>query len=243
MCGRYTLAAPDPAQLRARFGLPESLEIRPRYNVAPGDDILAITTDRAGVRRAETLRWGLVPPFLPEPPASGAMINARAETVADRPAFRGAFARYRCLIPADGFYEWARLWDEPNPGTRRAGTKQPFHITRADHQPFAFAGLWSVWHRGTPEEIRSAAIITTAANDTIAPVHDRMPVILEPGDEATWLEPDAPAPVLQQLLHGLGADAVSLRPVGRAVNQARYDGPECLADPPADEPAVQTALF
>jgi putative SOS response-associated peptidase YedK len=243
MCGRYTLAAPDPAQLRARFGLSEQVEIRPRYNVAPGDAILAITTDQQGTPRAEALRWGLVPPFLAEPPASGRMINARAESVADKPAFRGAFSRFRCLIPADGFYEWARRPGEPNPGTRRPGAKQPFHITRADRAPFAFAGLWSVWHRGTPEEIRSATIITTAANQTIAPLHDRMPVILEPGDEATWLEHATPAPILHQLLHGLGADEVALRPVGPAVNQARHDEPDCLADPPADSPVVQTALF
>jgi putative SOS response-associated peptidase YedK len=243
MCGRYTLAAPDPAQLRARFGLSEQVEIRPRFNVAPGDDILAITTDKAGAPRAESLRWGLVPPFMKEPPASGRMINARAESVADKPAFRGAFVRFRCLIPADGFYEWARLRDEPTPGASQTGTKQPFHITRADHRPFAFAGLWSVWHRGTPEEIRSATIITTAANDTIAPLHDRMPVILEPGDEAIWLEPGTPAPVLHQLLHGLGSDEVAVRAVGLAVNNARHDEPDCLADPPDRAPAPQTALF
>ncbi len=243
MCGRYTLAAPDPAQLRARFGLSEPVEIRPRYNVAPGDQILAITTDKHGAPRAEPLRWGLVPPFMKEPPASGAMINARAESVADKPAFRGAFTRFRCLIPADGFYEWARLWDEPNPGARRTRAKQPFHITRADHQPYAFAGLWSVWHRGTPEEIRSATIITTAANAKIAPLHDRMPVILEPGDEQAWLDHATPAPVLHQLLHGLSSEAMAVRPVGTAVNHARNDGPECLADPPAGEPAPQTALF
>ncbi len=243
MCGRYTLAAPDPAQLRARFGLGEQVEIRPRYNVAPGDAILAVTTDKQGAPRAEQLRWGLVPAFMKEPPASGAMINARAEGVADKPAFRGAFARFRCLIPADGFYEWGRLWDDPNTGARGAGAKQPFHITRADHQPFAFAGLWSVWHRGTPEEIRSATIITTAANATIAPLHGRMPVILEPGDEAAWLDHGTPAPLLHQLLGGLGPDAVTVRPVGRAVNNARYDGPDCLADPPPAAEPSQTALF
>ena len=229
MCGRYSLAAPDPAALRARFGLSTSVEISPRYNVAPGDAILAITTDRHGMPRSESLRWGLVPPFLSEPPRSGAMINARAETVADKPAFRGAFARLRCLILADGFYEWA--------------SGQPFHITRADHTPFAFAGLWSVWHRGTTEEIRSATIITTAANATIAPLHDRMPVILEPGDESAWLDPGTPAPLLHQLLAGLAPDEVAIRAVGPAVSNARYDGPDCLADPPVGAGAPQTTLF
>lgn len=243
MCGRYTLTAPDPAQLRARFGLSETLEIRPRYNVAPGDQILAVTTDRLGAARAESLRWGLVPAFLPEPPASGSMINARAESVADKPAFRGAFSRYRCLIPADGFYEWARPGDEPGSPAPRRSVKAAFHITRRDHEPFAFAGLWSVWHRGAPEEIRSATIITTAANATIAPLHDRMPVILEPGDEAAWLDRATPAPVLHELLAGLSADEVMTRRVGPAVNQARHDAPDCLADPPVLEEAPQTTLF
>ncbi len=235
MCGRYSLAVPDPAQLRARFGLGEPVELTPRYNIAPGDQILAVTTDQQGARRAERLRWGLVPPFLSEPPRSGAMINARAETVAEKPAFRGAFTRLRCLIPADGFYEWAPRPDRPR--------KQPFHITRADHAPFAFAGLWSVWHRGTPEEIRSATIITTAANPTIAPLHDRMPVILSPGEESAWLEAGTPAEVLHQLLAGLDGDAVTVRAVGPAVNQARYDGPDCLADPPVIDDVPQATLF
>jgi putative SOS response-associated peptidase YedK len=243
MCGRFTLAAPDPARLRARFGLSEAVELRPRFNITPGDQIIAVTADRTAVPRTEPLRWGLVPSFLAEPPASGAMINARAESVADKPAFRGSFSRCRCLIPADGFYEWARLGDEPGPGGPRATTKSPFHITRTDRQPFAFAGLWSVWHRGTPEEIRSATIITTAANATIAPLHERMPVILQAGDEAAWLDPATPAPVLQALLGGLSADQVAVRQVGPAVNQARHDGPDCLADPPAPVAGPQTTLF
>jgi putative SOS response-associated peptidase YedK len=242
MCGRYTLAAPDPAQLRARFGLGEAVQIRPRYNIAPGDQIVAVTTDASGAPRAEPLRWGLVPPFLTEPPPSGRLINARAESVAEKPAFRAAFSHLRCLIPADGFYEWARLGDEPTPG-RRSPAKSPFHITRTDHAPFAFAGLWSVWHRGSPEEIRSATIITTAANATTAPLHDRMPVILEPGEESAWLDPATPAPVLHALLSGLGADQISVRRVGPAVNQARHDAPDCLADPPAPEALAQATLF
>jgi putative SOS response-associated peptidase YedK len=241
VCGRYTLAAPNPAQLRARFGIRESLEIRPRFNVAPGDQILAITTDQQGHPRAEPLRWGLVPPFLKEPAPSGRMINARAESVAEKPAYRGAFARFRCLIPADGFYEWARPADEPTGGARPG--KRAFHITRADGAPFAFAGLWSVWHRGTPEEIRSATIITTAANAAVAPLHDRMPVILAPAEESDWLDAATPVPVLSGLLGGLSAEDTALRQVGPAVNNARYDGPDCLADPPADAPATQTALF
>jgi putative SOS response-associated peptidase YedK len=243
VCGRYTLAAPNPAQLRARFGIRESVDVRQRFNVAPGDQILAVTTDKEGMPRAEQLRWGLVPPFLKEPSPSGRMINARAESVADTPAYRGAFERFRCLIPADGFYEWGRLWDDPGTGARGNGPKRAFHITRADQQAFAFAGLWSVWHRGTPEEIRSATIITTAANEKIATLHDRMPAILQPGDEETWLDHGTPAALLHQLLGGLSAEQTALRPVGPAVNNARHDEPDCLADPPAADGEAQTALF
>ena len=235
MCGRYSLTAPNAFELRSRFGLSESVAIRPRYNVAPGDAILALTTDKHGTPRTAELRWGLVPPFIKEPGRGPMMINARAETVADKPAYRSAFERFRCLIPADGLYEWQR---DPS-----SSAKQAFHITRADGQPFAFAGLWSVWHRGEADELRSATIITTAANDAIAPLHDRMPAILSAGDEQAWLDHGTPAPILHQLLHGLTAQETSLRRVGPAVNNARYDGPECLADPPVAEPPSQSALF
>jgi putative SOS response-associated peptidase YedK len=231
VCGRYTLAAPSPAQVRARFPVGESLAIRPRFNVAPGDDVVAVTTDREGQPRGELLRWGFVPTWADTPNVGPKMINARAETVSERPAFRGAFERFRCLIVADGFYEWRRA---------ATGPKQAFHITRADHEPFAFAGLWSSWHRGQPEAIRSCTIITTAANPALAPLHDRMPVILSRDAEAAWLDPGTPAPVLFESLHGLPAEATAVEPVGPAVNDARYDGPECLAPPP---PANQPALF
>jgi putative SOS response-associated peptidase YedK len=160
------------------------------------------------------------------------MINARAETLSERSAYRGAFERFRCLIPADGFYEWQAV-----PGESR---KQPFHITRTDHELFAFAGLWSVWHRGEPEELRSCTIITTAANTAVARVHDRMPVILPRDAESVWLAHDAPLAALEELLGGLPSAEMGLRPVGPAVNDARYDGPECLFDPP---PPAQETLF
>jgi len=232
MCGRYSLTAPDPAQLRARFAVAESVAVEPHYNIAPGTDVLAVTTDREGRPRGEQLRWGLVPTWAKDTRVGFKMINARAETLAERPAYRTAFERFRCLIPADGFYEW-----QPIPGE---GRKQPFHITRADGELFAFAGLWSVWHRGAPEELRSCTIITTAANSAVAPIHDRMPVILPREAEALWLAHDAPPAELQELLHGLGPAQLAVRAVGPAVNDARYDGPECLLDPP---PPVQESLF
>jgi putative SOS response-associated peptidase YedK len=231
MCGRYTLTAPDPGAIRDRFPIGESVEVRQRFNVAPGDDVLAVTTSREGVARGELLRWGLVPSWAKSPDTGMKMINARLETVAERPAYRRAFERFRCLIVADGFYEW-----QPVPG----GPKQPFHITRADGAPFAFAGLWSIWYGPDDSKLRTCTILTTAANSAIAGLHDRMPVILDQDAEAPWLDTATPADQLTEILRGLPAGRTALSPVGLAVNDARYDGPECLA-PPA--PSAQEALF
>jgi putative SOS response-associated peptidase YedK len=243
VCGRYTLAAPNPAEVRARFPIGESVEARQRFNVAPGDEVLAVTTDRDGNPRGELLRWGLVPSWAKQPDTGLKMINARVETVTERPAFRRAFERYRCLIIADGFYEWRRL---------PSGPKQAFHITRADHGLFAFAGLWSIWYGPDEQKLRTCTILTTAASSAIASLHDRMPVILDAESESAWLDPSQASARLRELLGGLAPGNTALRPVGPAVNNARYDGPECLAPamdaeaPPAgaaDQPNLQTALF
>jgi len=236
VCGRYSLAVPDPSQIRARFPVGESVEIRRRYNVAPTDPVLTVTTDRSGEPRGELLRWGLVPSWADSPRIGAKLINARVETVAEKPAFRTAFARFRCLIIADGFYEWRRSPGEP---------REPFHITRDDGAPFAFAGLWSIWHGadgdgGDAEPLRTCTIITRPANEAIAPLHDRMPVILDPGDEADWLDSATPEGALREILAGLPAPRTALTRVGRAVNDARHDEPDCL-DPPSDE--AQPALF
>jgi putative SOS response-associated peptidase YedK len=231
VCGRYTLATPNPAEVRARFRIDESVEVRRRYNVAPGDEVLTVTTDRDGNPRGELLRWGLVPSWAKQPDTGLKMINARVETVAERPAFRRAFERYRCLIVADGFYEWQRV---------PTGPKQALHITRADGSMFAFAGLWSIWHGDDGRQLRTCTILTTAASPAIASLHDRMPVILAPDAEAAWLERSRPPERLRELLTGLRSDETALRPVGPAVNDARYDGPECLASA-LDE--RQAALF
>ena len=231
MCGRYTLSAPDPAAIRDRFPIGESIEVRQRFNVAPGDDVLAVTTDREGTPRGDLLRWGLVPSWAKSPDTGLKMINARLETVNERPAYRRAFERFRCLIVADGFYEW-----QPTDH----GPKQPFHITRDDGGLFAFAGLWSIWHGPDDTKLRTCTIITTAANSAISRLHDRMPVILAPEAESAWLDTSTPSGDLQYILAGLPAAHTAATPVGFAVNDARYDGPECLA-PPAPDP--QGALF
>lgn len=231
MCGRYTLASPNPAEVRSRFAIGASVPVRQRFNVAPGDDVLAVTTDREGVPRGEQLRWGLVPSWSKDPSTGLKMINARVETVIERPAYRSAFERYRCLILADGFYEWQRV-----PG----GPKRPFHITRADGSLFAFAGLWSIWHAPDGDKLRTCTIITTTANSAVAALHDRMPVILSEDAEAIWLDAATRQDHLLEILTGLSPSATALRPVSTAVNDARYDGPECLAEPLK---AAQTALF
>ncbi|HET6449317.1 MAG TPA: SOS response-associated peptidase [Conexibacter sp.] len=234
MCGRYTLASTTPAQLRARFPLGESVKIEQRFNVAPGDDVLAVVMREGGPTGA-LLRWGLVPPWAEDPRIGFRMINARAETVADKPAYRRPFERGRCLIVADGFYEW-----------QRDGARQPFHITRAAGEPFAFAGLRTAWRDPRDpdgELLRSCAIVTTAANATIQHIHPRMPVILGPEDEQDWLDPSTPPGRLHELLHPLAVELTHARPISKAVNDARYDGPECLA-PAEPEPAPpQGELF
>jgi putative SOS response-associated peptidase YedK len=227
VCGRYTLATPAPGEIRARFPIEESVEIRRRYNVAPGDDVLAVSTDREGAPRGDVLRWGLVPSWAKEPDTGLKMINARVETVAERPAYRRAFERFRCLIVADGFYEW-------HPATTAGGRtaarpKQAFHITRDDRELFAFAGLWSIWYAPDGGKLRSCTILTTAANSVIVPLHDRMPVILAADAETAWLDPSTPSTQISEILSGLPPSQTALRPVGPAVNDARYDGPECLA--------------
>jgi putative SOS response-associated peptidase YedK len=234
MCGRYTLAGTDPSQLRARWPLGERLEVRQRFNVAPGDDVLAVL--RHGEDAAQgpgpegaLLRWGLVPFWASDPKELGARtINARAETVAERPAFREAFARRRCLILADGFYEWS------------GGV--PHWITREDGEPFAFAGLWASWRpKGAGrdvEPLRSCSIVTTAAAGPVRSLHDRMPVILAGAEqESLWIDPVAPVDELHALCRPESAPALEFRPVSRAVNDARFDGPRCL-DPPE-----QASLF
>jgi putative SOS response-associated peptidase YedK len=225
VCGRYTLATPSPADIRARFPIGEDITVRKRYNVAPGDDVLAVTTDRDGAARGDVLRWGLIPHWADDPAKLGLkLINARSETMAEKPAFRDAFARRRCLVVADGFYEWEKRPD---------GTTQPWWVTRPDGEPFAFAGLWATW-RGRPdvEPLRTCAIVTTRTSAALAHIHDRMPVILPTGAEQAWL--DGATPVADLLDLCIPLEETGSRAVGMAVNDARYDGPDCLepAAPP-----------
>jgi putative SOS response-associated peptidase YedK len=231
MCGRYSLATPAAADLRARFALGESVELRRRFNVCPADDVLCVTTSRDGDPRGETLRWGLVPHWARDASTGHKMINARAETIAEKPAYRDAFHGRRCLVIADGFYEWQQRPGKP---------KLPWHVTRADGAPFAFAGVWAVWHGpGAEEGLRTCSIVTTAANAALADVHPRMPVILgDEDEELAWLDPATPEPALHELLAALPEAMTARRAVGPAVNDARHDAPDCLDDAPQDAPTL-----
>ena len=234
MCGRF-VSARKRLELLEEFAATRdavSADRDPDYNVAPTKRIYTVLKHKeADERELRLVRWGLVPSWAKQPSIGAKLINARVETAAEKPAFRRAFERYRCLIIADGFFEWRR-----SPG----GPKQPFHITRAHGELFSFAGLWSIWHGGDGGTLRTCTILTTAANSAIAPLHDRMPVILAAPDESAWLDNSTPAAQLSEILAGLPARDTSVTEVGFAVNDARYDGPECLQAP---APSAQAALF
>ena len=221
MCGRYTLTDPDPRLLRFRFGLLESAEIEqePRFNVAPTDPVLAIRLSPDGQREPGILRWGLIPHDADPETFDRLLINARAETVAEAPSFREAFLSHRCLIVADGFYEWR---------AEETG-KKPVWITRPDHQPFAFAGLWAVARGSDGSELHSCAIVTCEPAEVVAPIHDRMPVILDRDGEGTWIDPEATPDELLALL--APTDELDVTEVSDAVNDVRQDGP-ALIEPP-----------
>jgi putative SOS response-associated peptidase YedK len=230
VCGRYTLATPALADLRARFPLGESVELRARFNVCPGDDVATVTVSREGEPRGETLRWGLVPHWAVDPSTGFKMINARAETVASKPAYRDAFQTRRCLVIADGFYEW-----QPRPSQ----PKLPWHVTRADRAPFAFAGLWATWHGRGDEVLRTCTIVTTQASTVLQDVHPRMPVMLaDEAHELAWLDPATTEADLHDLLVPLPGELTARRAVGAAVNDARHDAADCLDPAPEDAPTL-----
>jgi len=221
MCGRFTLRTPT-VDLVEIFEVARSFELTPRYNIAPTQPVAAIR-QVDGKREMVQLRWGLLPVWSEASTSGPPMINARAETAATRPAFRHAFQKRRCLIPADGFYEWKTT--EGNP-------KQPYLITLKDERPFAFAGLWE-WCRAPDQStIESCTILTTDANDRIRELHDRMPVILPRDHYGPWLDPDIEdMGALQSLLRPYPGDEMSFRPVSRRVNNARNDDAACILPP------------
>ncbi len=196
--------------------------MKPRFNIAPAQDIGCIVVDDEGERIWREFRWGLVPSWAKDPAVGYRMINARSETAARKPAFRRAFRSRRCLIAADGFYEW----------TRTKTGKQPFWIHLKSGGLFAFAGLHETWDHPERPAMNTCTILTCPANALLEPLHDRMPVILPREDHALWLDPEVSSPdLLQTLLEPFPSQRLAVRPVSRYVNDARHEGPECLAPP------------
>lgn len=230
MCGRMTMRTDvsDVARIfDAEVRDPAAFaDLGPRYNVAPTQPI-EVVVQRADGRFLELHRWGLVPSYAKSVSAGNRVINARAETIATTPAFRTSFARRRCLIPADGFYEWRR--DGSGKGTR----KQPFLVHAVDDRPLAFAGVWAPWKDpATGIWVLSAAVVTTRANQTVGQLHDRMPVILEPSEWPIWADPEIRDPgLLNDLLRPASDDLLTLTAVSPLVNNANNEGPELLLAP------------
>jgi len=228
MCGRMLLTTPV-TELQKIFSFPETPNLAPRWNIAPTQDIAAVRAEADGQHLA-LLRWGLVPHWAEDPSIGSRMINARAESLADKPAFRNAFRQRRCLIPIDGFYEWQAL-----DGGRR---KQPYAIRRRDRAPMALAGLWERWPgpkgQPLPQPLQSATVVTTTANATLRAMHDRMPVVIAPEDWDLWLDPHAPLPMVQDLLRPAPDGDLEAYPVSTRVNNVRNDDESCIV--PVDAP-------
>lgn len=215
MCGRYTLGV-TPARLMETFAIAHAPALAPRFNIAPAQTapIVLATVEE---RRLELRRWGLVPFWATDPKIGSRMINARAESLAQKPAFRAAFRRQRCLVPADGFYEW-------KPAGRR---KQPYHVRRCDARPFAMAGLYDTWHAGHADAIESFTIVTTDANALLRPIHDRMPLLLDPADWKLWLDAQAPLARVAALLTTPDPAGFETYPVAMLVNSPAIDEARC----------------
>jgi putative SOS response-associated peptidase YedK len=217
MCGRYTLKSNAHA-VASLCNLPNIPELKARFNISPTQLVPVVRAGAAG-REMAMLRWGLIPHWAKDPKIAFTLINARAETAAEKPAFRTAFKRRRCLLPSDGFYEWKKVGKQ----------KMPVHIRRVDEAPFAFAGLWEFWQPADGEPVSTCTILTTTANEVVAPYHERMPVILPPEHFDAWLKPgDADAAGLLPLLVPAPAADWVAAPANPIVNSPKYDGPDCL---------------
>jgi putative SOS response-associated peptidase YedK len=217
MCGRYTLYHFEE-DLDALFGV-AGLAAAPRFNIAPSQQVPIVRQSPDGTREALTARWGLIPHWVKDLGSfKASLFNARAESAADKPSFRDAMRRGRCVLPASGFYEW----------TGGGSTKQPYHVIRRDGRPMALAGLWSVWSRGDAP-LLSCTILTTRPNQVMRPLHDRMPVILAPDELDRWLDPGSDDPErLEDLLGPYDDDALEAYAVSRAVGNPAVDRPDLI---------------
>jgi len=221
MCGRFTLRAPASV-VAEQFALFEMPPFAPRFNIAPTQPVAvvrAVGERPPPERELVWLRWGLIPGWAGDPAIGSRMINARAETAAEKPAYRAAMRRRRCLVVADGFYEWQRT----------GGRKQPYFIHMRDDRPFAFAGLWEAWEGPDHSAIESCTLLTTEPNELIEPIHNRMPVILAPDDYDRWLDPAVEQPeMVGPLLRPFGSDPMEAYPVSTHVNSPTRDDPKCI---------------
>lgn len=224
MCGRYALYGPA-SRVRAAYDLEDCPDFPERYNIAPQSRVLVIRQKPGVGRVGQLVRWGLIPSWARDAAIGGRLNNARGETVAEKPAFRSSFARHRCLIPANGFYEWQALTVGGKTG------KQPWYIHPATADGlFAFAGLLAAWKAPAGETIVSTCIITTEPNAVMAPIHERMPVILEPAQFADWLDPENHRTGdLKKMLGPVRAEQILAHPVSPAINRGDIEGPQCIA--------------
>jgi putative SOS response-associated peptidase YedK len=221
MCGRYSQT--QSAEIIAKAFQVDNVPIlEPRYNIAPTQSVPTVLETSASTNRQfKMLHWGLIPSWAKDSKMGAKLINARAETVAEKPAFRSAFRQRRCLVLADGFYEWQQQEAKKQ--------KQPFYFRLSDEQPFAFAGLWERWEDATGEEIESCTLLTTEPNELMRPIHNRMPVILDPKDYDLWLDPEVKkSELLQPLLRSYPTEEMTAYPVSKAVNKPSNDSTECI---------------
>ena len=226
MCGRFTLTSP-PEEIARVFELDSVPDLSPRYNIAPTQDVATVCARAGGDREIRLRRWGLVPPWAKDPRIGSRLINARGETVAEKPSFRDAFRQRRCLVPADGFYEWAAA---------ARGPRKPHHVRRPDRSPFAIAGLHERWRVEEGSWLETCTLVTVPANARLAPVHDRMPAILPSEHWDLWLDRDRKgAAALLPLLLPRPDSELEFTPVSRRVNRPEFDDAGCLAPPPPEE--------
>jgi putative SOS response-associated peptidase YedK len=222
MCGRYTLHH-KPIEIAERFDVEPAEEfLAPRYNIAPSQIVPVIRRPQSGDRLREMAgcKWGLIPYWAKDPKIGNNLINAKAETISEKPSFKQPFTKRRCLIPADGFYEWQKRGKEPS---------QPIYVRRRDGGLFAFAGLWEIWRTPEGEALETCTIITVEPNELISKIHHRMAAILKPDDEAAWIDPNSEADDLLRFLRPYDSDELEAILVSRAVNSPANDSPACIA--------------
>jgi len=218
MCGRFTSLL-SPELLSVIYGILAPPDLLPRYNIAPSQPVLVVRQDDSGQRELATVNWGLIPSWAKDPKIGHSLINARSETIAEKPSFRTAFRRRRCIIPASGFYEWVHV----------GHTKQPWYIKGSKDVPLSLAGLWEHWKSPDDSVIETCTIITTTANELMAPLHDRMPVILPLDSISSWLDPNTRSDQLTKLLRPCASEMLAAYTVSNLVNNPRFDSPSCIA--------------